>query len=55
MNTSAIILLILAVVLVWGGLIASIMFVRARPNVTTWPPGGEDDDRDHDAPAPRDT
>lgn len=31
MTTSAIVMMILALTLVWGGLVASILFMRARP------------------------
>lgn len=33
MSTSAIIMMILALTLVWGGLAASILFMRSRPQV----------------------
>jgi hypothetical protein len=46
MTVVAILFLILAVVLVWGGLIASAVFLRVRPELATYPPGGEDDARE---------
>lgn len=57
MNTSAIILLVLAIVVVWGGLVASALALRARPERadTDLPPGGEDDHRLDTAPVERDT
>jgi hypothetical protein len=48
--------LLLALVLVWGGLIASILFLRARSELAVYPAGGEDDDhREEEAPGIRDT
>ncbi|MET4582501.1 hypothetical protein ABIE21_002011 [Conyzicola nivalis] len=56
MTGIAIAFLLLALVLVWGGLIASILFLRARTELETYPPGGEDDDhREDEAPGIRDT
>ncbi|MBD5784950.1 methionine/alanine import family NSS transporter small subunit [Cellulosimicrobium terreum] len=55
MNTSAVILLILSIVVVWGGLVASALALRARPERTVFPPGGEDDEREDAAPTERDT
>ncbi|MDZ8276219.1 methionine/alanine import family NSS transporter small subunit [Microbacterium aquimaris] len=46
MTPVAITSLILAVVIVWGGLIASALFLRARPEVESYPPGGIDDHRE---------
>lgn len=34
MNTSAIFLMVISMILVWGGLIAAVLFLRARPEVT---------------------
>jgi hypothetical protein len=31
MSTSAVVMMILALTLVWGGLVASILFLRSRP------------------------
>jgi hypothetical protein len=47
--------LLLAIVLVWGGLVASIFFLRAHSELTSYPSGGDDDRREEDAPAVRDT
>lgn len=33
MNTSAVVMMVVAMLLVWGGLIAAILFLRARPEV----------------------
>ena len=43
MTGEALALLIFALVVVWGGLIASAFYLRARPELTTCPPGGEDE------------
>jgi hypothetical protein len=37
MSASAIVLMALAMTLVWGGLIASTVFLIRRPEVTEWP------------------
>ncbi|MDF9878503.1 methionine/alanine import family NSS transporter small subunit [Cellulosimicrobium cellulans] len=55
MTTSALILLVLAIVVVWGGLLAAILRLRARPERTDYPPGDEDDHRQDEAPVERDT
>lgn len=56
MTPTAIVFLVLAIVLVWGGLIASTLFLRSRPDSAGMPAGGDDDDhREDDAPVERDT
>ncbi|MGZ0710380.1 methionine/alanine import family NSS transporter small subunit (plasmid) [Coraliomargarita sp. W4R53] len=55
MTAVAITFLILALVLVWGGLIASILLLRARPELESYPSGGDDDSRVEDAPIIRDS
>ena len=60
MNASAIIMMIIAVGIVWGGLVAAILFLRARPTVTDGPwvddPDEEYIDPEHgEAPLRRDT
>lgn len=42
MTGEAMALMIFALVVVWGGLIASALYLRARPERTTYPPGGEE-------------
>lgn len=37
MSTPAILMMLLAMVVVWGGLIASVLYLRARPHVTDGP------------------
>jgi hypothetical protein len=55
MTPVAIVFLVLALVVVWGGLAASIMFLRRRPELTEYPPGGTDDARGEGAPIVHDT
>ncbi len=56
MTPIAIVFLILAVLVVWGGFVASLVFLRRRPERGDYPEGGVDDSRaDDDAPAIRDT
>lgn len=42
MNASAVIMMLVAMLIVWGGLIASILFLRSRPQVSD----GEHEDPD---------
>lgn len=42
MTAEAISFMILAMVIVWGTLIAAIIFLARRPEITTWPPGDPD-------------
>lgn len=55
MTPIAITFLIIAVVVVWGGLITSTLYLRSRPDRATYPEGGIDDHREDDAPVIRDT
>lgn len=55
MTGVAIVFLILAIVVVWGGLIASSLYLRSRPEVTDYPPGGVDDHRAGRGPIEHDT
>ena len=45
MTTEAIIML-LAMLIMWGGLVVSIVALRSRPERDDLPPGGEDDHRE---------
>lgn len=54
MTGIAIAFLILAILIVWGGLIASVLFLRARPERADYPPGGVADHREDVAPSERD-
>lgn len=42
MSAIAIVFLIIAVVLVWGGLLASTVFLARTPEVDAYPEGGEE-------------
>lgn len=42
MSTVAIVFLIISVTLIWGGLLASVVFLARQPEVETYPEGGED-------------
>ena len=55
MTPIAITFLILAIAIVWGGLIASTLYLRRRPERTNYPAGDTDDHREDDAPIIRDT
>lgn len=46
MSGIAILFLILSILLIWGGLVASTIFLGLRPQVASYPPGGEDDHRE---------
>lgn len=48
MTPVAIVFLSLSIALVWGGCLASVLFLRRRPELAQaeYPPGGEDDARD---------
>lgn len=43
MSAIAIVFLIIAVVLVWGGLVVSTVFLARRPEIDAYPEGGEDE------------
>lgn len=55
MTGVGILFLILAIVIVWGGLVASTLYLRARPERLDYPAGGTDDDRPEHAIPERDT
>lgn len=42
MSAIAIVFLVVSIVLVWGGLAVSSIFLARRPEVETYPDGGED-------------
>ena len=46
MSAMAVLFLIISAVVVWGGLIASIVYLVARPEVTLYPEGGTTDEVD---------
>ncbi|WP_136707419.1 methionine/alanine import family NSS transporter small subunit [Agromyces sp. H66] len=55
MSPLAVVFLVLAMLLVWGGLVVSAVFLSRRPHADGLPPGGEDDHREDEAPVERDT
>lgn len=58
MTLSALIFMLLAFALLWGGLISSAVFLARKPEVREYPPGGDDDedvDQHTDRPSMRDT
>ena len=57
MTPVAITFLVLSILIVWGGLVASTLYLRRRPELAAseYPPGDADDHREDDAPAIRDT
>lgn len=55
MTPIAVTFLLLAVLIVWGGLVASIVYLRTYPEPAEFPAGGEDDHREGDAPIVHDT
>lgn len=42
MNADALILMIVVMAIIWGGLVASIVFLARRPEASHLPDGGED-------------
>jgi hypothetical protein len=55
MSTEAIVTLVVALLIVWGGLALSIIALTRRPERATFPPGGDDDHREDDAIIEHDT
>ncbi|WP_210507239.1 methionine/alanine import family NSS transporter small subunit [Naasia sp. SYSU D00057] len=55
MTPLAITFLIVAILVIWGGLAASAVYLTRRPELEDYPTGGIDDHREDDAPAIRDT
>ncbi|MCK9794370.1 methionine/alanine import family NSS transporter small subunit [Isoptericola sp. 4D.3] len=55
MTGPAILLMLCSLVVVWGGLLVSILALRARPERADFPEGGLDDRREDDAITERDT
>ncbi|GAA1136906.1 methionine/alanine import family NSS transporter small subunit [Microbacterium aurantiacum] len=55
MTPIAITFLVLAIVVVWGGLIASVLFLARQPERAEFPAGGTDDHREDAGPVERDT
>ncbi|MCW4384535.1 methionine/alanine import family NSS transporter small subunit [Salinibacterium sp. SYSU T00001] len=42
MSTLAIVFLVLSILIVWGGLSASILYLRSHPERADYPPGGDE-------------
>jgi Putative methionine and alanine importer, small subunit len=55
MTPTAIVFLILSILIVWGGLAASLVLLSRRPEREDFPEGGVDDHREDEAPPIRDT
>lgn len=57
MTPIAIVFLVLAAAVVWGGLVVSGIFLGRRPEVNEYPPGGDDPagEEVYDLPPIRDT
>lgn len=57
MTPTAILFLVLSAVIVWGGLVASTLFLARRAEVAEYPPGGDDPEGEevYDLPPIRDT
>ncbi|WP_194395617.1 methionine/alanine import family NSS transporter small subunit [Microbacterium atlanticum] len=57
MTPVAITFLVLAIVVVWGGLVASALYLRRRPELSDsdYPAGAPDDHREDRAPLEHDT
>ena len=55
MTGTAIFYLVLAIALVWGGFLVSVLYLSRKPDRDEFPPGGEDDHREDVAPVERDT
>jgi flagellar basal body-associated protein FliL len=55
MTTTSVIMLIVALVVVWGGLAASIVWLSKHPERTSYPDGGIDDHPQDAGIAERDT
>jgi hypothetical protein len=46
MNTTPIVFMIVSMLVIWGTLISSIVFLVLKPEVATWPAGGPADTED---------
>lgn len=55
MTPTAIVFLVGAILIVWGGLVASMLLLRSRPERADYPTGGGEDERDDAGPVERDT
>jgi len=55
MTLLAITFLALSIVIVWGGMVGSVLFLRHRPERAEYPPGAVNDDRESVGPIEHDT
>ena len=55
MTGVAIVFMCLSVVLVWGGCVTSVLFLRHRTEIAEYPAGGIDDERDESQIVQHDT
>lgn len=55
MTPIAITFLALSILVVWGGLVASTLYLRRQPELAEYPPGAPDDHREDEAPIEHDT
>ena len=55
MTPIAITFLCLAIAIVWGGLVFSMLYLRRRPELDAYPAGGVDHEREDAAPIVHDT
>lgn len=46
MNLVAVAFLALSILIVWGGMVTSVLFLRRRPERAEYPPGAVDDERE---------
>lgn len=44
MSAIAVVCFVVYAVIIWGGLVASVVFLAKRPSLETYPEGGEDAD-----------
>jgi hypothetical protein len=42
----AVILLVLSIIVIWGGLIASAIFLFRKPEINDWPAGAPDEEEE---------
>lgn len=54
MTAIAIAFLVLSIVVVWGGVVASVVYLSIRPGLSSYPAGGDDDAVESPVSAPRD-
>lgn len=55
MTPIAVTFLVLSILIVWGGAVASALSLRTRSEVAEYPPGSDDDHRQDAAPIEHDT